>query len=257
MIKLKSADDIEILREGGQRLATVLSKVKDAVKPGLTTAELNDLAAKIIAEYGDEASFLNYRPTGARTAYPASLCVSINNEVVHGIPSDRVINSGDVVSLDLGLKHQGLFTDTACTIVVGEVPPEVKKLITVTEEAMYAGIKAAKAGAYTGDIGAAVEAHIKPHGYGIVEDLCGHGVGYAVHEDPQVPNFGRPGTGDRLAAGMVIAIEPMVNLGRPDVKMLNDGYTFVTKDGSVSAHFEHTIVITEKGAEVLTANSRK
>ena len=252
MISIKTPEEIEILREGGKRLAIILHKVKEKVAPGVTTKDLDDYAFKLIKDMGDEPAFLNYRPEGAPKPFPASLCVSVNDEVVHGIPNaKKILKEGDIVSIDLGLKHQGLFTDMALTIPAGKVNPFLAKLLKVTEEALKIAINAAEAGNTTGDIGHAVESFIGRK-YGIVEALAGHGVGRAIHEDPFIPNFGRPGKGARLAPGMVIALEPMINLGTKNVTLDSDGYTFRTADGKPSAHFEHTILITEKGPEILT-----
>ncbi|MFZ2038462.1 MAG: type I methionyl aminopeptidase [Minisyncoccia bacterium] len=254
MITIKTEKDIEILRESGRRLARILRLVSEKVAPGVTASELNDLALKLTLEGGDKAAFFNYRPVGAKRAYPAALCVSINEEVVHGIPNEanKVLKNGDIVSLDMGLIHDGLITDMAITVPVGEVTPELKKLMNVTKEALNVAIKAAKASNHIGDIGYSIERLVRPHGYGIVEDLCGHGVGYKVHEDPFVPNFGEKGKGEKLKPGMVIAIEPMLNLGTHKVKVAKDDWTYVTADASPSAHFEHTILITKAGSEILT-----
>jgi methionyl aminopeptidase len=253
MILIKTPEEIEILREGGKRLATVLYKVKEIVKPGVSTLELDTHASKLIREMGDYPAFLNYRPEGASFPYPASLCVSVNNEVVHGIPNkERVLKEGDIVSIDLGLKHKGLYTDMAITVPVGIVSNSSIKLMKVTEEALYVGIEIAHGGNRVGDIGHAIESFVRPHKYGIVEILSGHGVGRAIHEDPYVPNFGKAGTGTKLVSGMVIAIEPMLNNGTKNVVLDKDGYTFRTADGKKSAHFEHTILITEGKPEILT-----
>ncbi len=252
MAKIKTNEEIALLRVSGYRLAFVLQEVKKAIKPGVTTLELDTLAEKLIREGGDTPPFLNYTPHGARHPFPASLCVSINDEIVHGIPSERVIKEGDLVSIDLGVTHKGMITDAALTVFVGEVPEELKILIAETERSLYAGIKAAHGGGHIGDIGAAIERVAHGHGYGIVRELGGHGVGHAVHEEPYVPNYGKKGTGPILKPGMVLAIEPMFMLGKEDIRIMPDGYTIVTDDGSLSAHFEHTIVITEKGSEILT-----
>jgi len=255
VITIKKKEEIEILREGGKRHAYILGEVVKAAVSGVTTSALDELAYRLIKEGGDTPAFLQYKPYGAKRPYPASLCVSVNDEIVHGIPNEtpKTLKEGDIVSLDLGLSHKGLITDMAVTIAVGEVSRDAKKLLKVTEEALTAGIKAAQAQGFVGDIGFAIESVIKPHGFGIVRELAGHGVGYKVHEDPYVPNFGQKGTGERLLPGMVIAIEPMVNLGGEEITLDDDGYTYRTKDGSLSAHFEHTILITEKGAEILTS----
>ncbi len=252
-IIIKTKEEIEILREGGRRLAEVLQKVKEMVAPGVSTWDLDQYAYKLIKELGDEPAFLNYKPEGARIPFPASLCVSVNDEVVHGIPKqDKILKEGDIVAIDLGLKHKGLFTDHAVSVAVGKVSKEDQKLLDITREALEAGIFEARAGNKVGDIGHAIEQFVKPHGYGIVDVLSGHGVGKYIHEDPYIPNFGKKGTGAKLVAGMVVAIEPMLNLGAKSVVLSKDGYTFHTADGKRSAHFEHTILITESEPEILT-----
>ncbi|MCR4334609.1 MAG: type I methionyl aminopeptidase [Patescibacteria group bacterium] len=258
-IRIKTKDDIKILREGGKRHAEIMRLLVKKVTPGITTKEIDDYASELIkqglpAQAGnDTASFLNYKPFGAKYPYPASVCISINDEIVHGIPnSKRVIKEGDIVSIDLGLTHKGLITDMAVTVAVGMITEDTKKLIEVTEKALQVGIKNAKGGKRTGDVGSSIERFVKQFGYGIVEELSGHGVGYEVHEDPFVPNFGEVGKGDVLQPDMVIAIEPMLNLGTKKIVLDKDGYTYRTKDGKVSAHFEHTILITKGEAEVLT-----
>lgn len=253
MIRIKSEAEIAVLREGGRRLAAILDMLKRAARPGVSTASLDDLAFQKIKELGDEPALLNYQPKGAPWPYPATICSSINDEVVHGIPSaDRVLKDGDVVGLDCTLKHQNLFTDAAITVPVGTISPEAQMLLEVTEKALAAGIKAVRPGNTTGDIGYAISEVAKKHGVGIIQDLCGHGVGYAVHEDPYVPNYGKRGTGAKLKAGMVIAVEPMFALGNGAVDFMPDGYTAKTADGSLTAHFEKTVVVTAKGAEILT-----
>ncbi len=252
---IKTLEQIEGIRESARRLATVVQKVSERIAPGVNAMELSDYAHELISEYGDKPSFLNYKPEGIKTAYPASMCVSVNDEVVHGIPSEEtVLHEGDIVTLDCGVNHNGYFSDHAITFPVGTIDPEDQKLINITREALMVGIKAAKAGNTTGDIGAAIEKFVDGR-YGIVRILSGHGVGLSVYEDPFVPNFGTPGTGEVLEPGMIIAIEPMLNRGTEIVDALDDEYTFVTADGAQSAHFEHTILITEKGPEILTKNS--
>ena len=255
MIRLKTKEDIAILRKGGHRHAQILKVLADMVAPGVTAAELNARAEQLIQEGGDSAAFLNYTPEGAPRPYPASLCVSVNDEVVHGIPNegDKVLQEGDIVSLDLGLVHKGLITDSAVTVAVGTINKKTAKLLEDTKAALMAGIKEAKGGRRIGDISSAIERIGIAGGYGIVEELSGHGVGYHVHEDPYVPNWGDAGRGEVLKPGMVIAIEPMFNLGGPEVELDADGYTFRTADGSVSAHFEHTILMTKGDPEILTA----
>lgn len=254
MITIKTKEDIQTLREGGKRHAEILSTLKAMVKPGVTARELDETALKLILEGGDTPAFLNYKPRGARRPFPASLCVSINDEIVHGIPNetDKVLKEGDVVTLDLGLVHKGLITDSAITVPVGEISPELKNLLNATERALYSGIKAAKGGARVGDIGMAIEVIGVAEGYGVIEELSGHGVGYDVHEDPYIPNYGEAGKGEVLKPGMVIAIEPMFNLGSRHVTLDSDGWTYRTRDGSVSAHFEHTILITKGDPEIFT-----
>lgn len=252
-MKLKTEADIKILREGGRHLATVLHEVARLVEPGVTTSALDAKARELIAQFGDTPAFLGYQPHGAAIPYPAALCVSVNDEIVHGVPSDYVLQEGDIVSLDLGINHGGLITDSAITVPVGKIEPEAQALIDRTKEALDRAILAAQVGNTVGDIGHAVETFIKPFRYGVIEDLAGHGVGFEVHEDPQVPNTGKPGTGQKLVSGLVIAIEPMITLGGIDIDLLDDEYTLATADGSLAAHFEHTIAITEAGPVVLTA----
>ena len=250
---IKTEEEIKILREGGKRLAQILNKVKDKVRPGVSTKELDIYAEKLIREGGDSPAFLNYRPEGAKYPYPASLCVSVNDEVVHGIPNtDRILKEGDIVGIDCGLKHKNLFTDMAITVSVGEIDAEAKKLLKITREALEKGVSAARAGNRVGDVSHAIESFVRPYKYGIVEVLSGHGVGRSIHEDPYVPNFGKPGTGPKIVLGMVIAIEPMLNQGTKNVILQSDGYTFRTADNKKSAHFEHTVLISEAGPEILT-----
>ncbi|MFT5360068.1 MAG: methionyl aminopeptidase [Candidatus Paceibacteria bacterium] len=253
-IHLKTKEDIETLKEAGRRHSEILRIVSEAVVPGIKTSDLDKIAKDKIEEYGDEASFLNYTPDGISYPYPSSLCVSINDEVVHGIPGSRTLKDGDVASLDLGLTHKGMIVDAAVTVAVGEVSDTSKDLISVTKMALEAGIEACVPGNTVGDIGHAIEEYIKNRGsqYGIIRILSGHGVGYEVHEDPYVPNYGKKGKGERLVPGMVIAIEPMVTLGTDEVYQTDDEYTYITADDSLSAHFEHTVAITEEGPIVLT-----
>jgi len=253
-VAIYTKDEIEALREGGKRLAQVVSAVAKATVPGVTTAELNALAEKLIRDTGDTPSFLGYTPKGAKRPFPAAICISLNDEVVHGIPNEnpRAIQEGDIVGLDCGITHKGLITDHAVTAIAGKGDANAKKLLSETEKALMAGIKAAKGGARVGDISAAVEEIGVENGYGIVYELGGHGVGHVVHEEPYIPNVGEAGTGPELVEGTVIAIEPMFTEGDDRVKLLSDGYTYATKDGSRAAHFEHTILITKNGAEILT-----
>lgn len=252
MITIKTKEHIEALRETGKIHARILTQLQEMVVPGVTGMELNNEAHRLVTEAGAEPSFLGYRPDKSYPPYPASLCLSINDVVVHGIPSeDQVLKNGDVVSLDLGLKYRGVFTDSARTVIVGQAPVEVTKMVYDTKEALYRGIEAAVVGNTIGDIGHAIESYNNKR-YGNVKELAGHGVGLAVHEDPYVPNYGKPGEGALLKPGMVLAIEPMFNLGTSDVVFHGDQYTVSTADHCPSAHFEHTILITENGPEILT-----
>lgn len=254
MITIKTKEDIQKLREGGRRHAEILGILKEMVKPGITAKELDDEAYRLIIEGGDKPAFLNYKPKGEMRPFPASLCVSVNDEIVHGIPNEteKILKEGDIVTLDLGLIHKDMITDSAITVPVGNISPELTNLLDVTKKALYAGIKAAKGGKRVGDIGVAIERLAVAAGLGVVEELSGHGVGYSVHEDPFIPNYGVAGTGEVLKPGMVIAIEPIFNLGDYRTKLDPDGYTYRTRDGKPSAHFEHTILITKGEPEILT-----
>jgi methionyl aminopeptidase len=254
VIKLKSKEEIEVLKEGGKRHAFILSELRKMAVPGVSTQALEDRARELLAESGDKGAFLNYTPRGAKRAYPAVLNISINEEIVHGIPNEnpRMLSDGDVVSIDLGVLHKNLITDSAITVGVGNISEENKKLLAHCEEALYRGIKQAKAGGRIGDISNAIESFLRPLGYGIPEGLAGHGVGYKVHEDPFVPNEGRAGQGEKLIPGMVLAIEPMATLGSDKIVLAKDGYTYSTSDGSSAAHFEHTIVVTDGDPVILT-----
>ncbi|HEY4513265.1 MAG TPA: type I methionyl aminopeptidase [Candidatus Paceibacterota bacterium] len=254
-IIIKTPEEIEIIRECGKRLATVLNAVKEKVAPGVSTKELDTYAEKLIRDMGDQPAFFNYRPDGADKPFPATLCVSVNDEVVHGIPrKDRILKEGDIVSIDLGVKHKGLFTDMAMSVPAGAVSERDLKLMQITEAALGEGIKASVGGNTVGDIGYAVESFVRAQKekYGIVEVLSGHGVGREIHEDPYIPNFGKKGRGAKLVPGMIIAIEPMLNLGTKNVTIDEDGYTIRTADGKKSAHFEHSILITDGEPEILT-----
>jgi len=255
-IKYKTEEEIEIMREGGKIHARILKEVAKKVKAGVRTSELNSYAEKLIDEAGGTASFLGYQPYDAKKPYPASLCVSINEEIVHGIPNEgdgRILFEGDLVTLDLGLTYKGLITDAAITLPVGKISKEAEELMRATKEALDRGIVAMRLGGHIGDIGDAVMQVAIKYGFGIVEGLSGHGVGYDVHEEPYVPNKANRGEGPELKAGLVIAIEPMFSLGSRNIKKLSDGYTFITRDKSLSAHFEHTVVMGYDGkVEILT-----
>lgn len=253
MAFIKSNKEIEALREGGQKLAEILRKVVEAVKPGVTTKELDRLTETLILSSGGAPSFKGYHIPGARFSYPASLCTSINDEVVHGIPSEkRVLKKGDVIGLDIGMKYKGLYTDMAVTVGVGAINAASRKLLTVTEHSLAEGITQVRAGAHVGDISEAVQTYAENHGLGVVRELVGHGVGHAVHENPPIPNFGSRGQGEKLREGMVIAIEPMLTAGDYAVVLGPDDWTWKTKDGSRAAHFEHTVAVTKDGVKVLT-----
>jgi len=253
-ITIKTKKEIDTLREGGKRLFEILRILSEAVKPGVSSFELSELTEKLIKEGGDTSSFFGYTPHGAKRPYPASLCFSVNDEVVHGIPNEeeKFLKEGDIVSLDCSIVHKGLITDSAVTVPVGKIDDGAKKLLKITREALQAGITMARAGNTVGDIGFAIESYVAPYRYGIVRELAGHGVGYEIHEEPYVPNFGTKGEGATLKEGMVIAIEPMLNEGKASIKLDSDGYTYRTRDGKRSAHFEHTVAVTSKGAEILT-----
>lgn len=248
-----TTEEIEALRTGGKILADALRMLAGMTKPGVTTAELDLAAEDYIHEHGGEPAFLGYHPEGATSPYPAVLCVSINDEVVHGIPGEnRIIESGDIVSLDLGLSYNGLFVDSALTVVLSDDDAKANKLIAATRDATYAGIAAAVVGAKIGDIGAAVEAVGHKNGFAIVEDLGGHAVGRAVHERPFIPNEGPGGIGETIVEGMVLAIEPMLSEGRGAIALARDGWTYYMRDHSRAAHFEHTILVTKNRPEILT-----
>jgi len=252
MSLIKTQEEIEILREGGKRLASILHEVGKRAKPGVSAEELNKFAIDLAKKYDSTPSFLDYKPEGSKLAYPAALCVSVNDEVVHGLPDGKVFQEGDIVGFDFGLQYKGLYTDMAITVAIGEVDDKAKKLIKATEESLAKGIAVIHEGATVGSIGEAVQKYIESQGFSIVRKLVGHGVGYAVHEAPEIPNYGAKGQGITLKEGMVLALEPMVNEGGFDVVVSKDGWTWKTRDASRSAHFEHTVVVTKDGADILT-----
>ncbi len=248
-VSIKSAREIELMRESCKLLEDVFAQMEAIVRPGISTKDIDRLGEKLIREKGCTPNFLNYN------GYPASICVSVNDEVVHGIPhKDHILDEGDIVSLDAGLIYKGYHSDMARTFGVGEISEEAKQLIKATRQSFFEGIKMAKAGNHLYDISNAIDAYITPFGYGIVRDLVGHGIGTKLHEDPQIPNFAQKRRGVRLEAGMTLAVEPMINAGRPDVEWLDDDWTVVTEDGSLSAHYENTILITDGEPEILTMN---
>ncbi len=247
MVSIKSEREIELMREAGRILAQVHEELGKMLKPGISTMDIDRTGEKMIRSFGCIPSFKNYN------GYPASICVSVNDEVVHGIPSKhRILREGDIVSLDAGVIYNGYHSDAARTHAIGRISPEAEKLIQVTRECFFEGIKYAKAGNHLNDISSAIQAYAEHFGYGVVRDLVGHGVGKALHEDPEVPNFAQKRKGIRLCPGMTLAIEPMINMGRADVVWLNDDWTVVTDDGSLSAHYENTILITEGEPEILS-----
>ena len=246
MINIKSSKEIEIMREGGKIAAQFLNLLKDSVKPGITTKELDLLVAKEIKKRGVRASFLGHG------GFPASICTSINSEVVHGIPSGRILREGDIVGLDLGIFHQGYHTDAAITVGVGKISLEKQQLIKITKKALDEGISMIKSGVYLGDIQNRIQKIVEGAGYSVIRDLAGHGIGKNLQENPSIPNFGKKSAGPVLKEGMVLAIEPMVAVGDWHVKILKDGWTVVTCDGSLSAHFEHTVAVRKDGLEILT-----
>jgi methionyl aminopeptidase len=246
VIVCKSPREIEQMRKANALVAEVLAELASMVAPGVTTAQLDEAAEKMVRAAGAEPAFKGYR------GYPATLCASVNDEVVHGIPADRALADGDIISLDMGVKLDGFYGDSAVTVPVGTVTDEVTRLLQVTQEALQKGIAQVRLGGRVSDIGHAIQAHVEAAGFSVVREFVGHGIGSQLHEEPQIANYGEPGRGPRLAEGMVLAIEPMVNMGRPAVKVLRDGWTAVTRDGSLSAHFEHTVAVTKDGPLVLT-----
>lgn len=246
MIVCRSQSEIDKLRRVNQLVARILDELRQVVVPGISTADIDELAERRVREAGAEPAFKGYH------GYPATVCASVNEQVVHGIPSSRPLENGDIVSIDMGAKLEGFFGDCAVTVPVGAVSPQASELLRVTEEALFRGIDCVRPGARVSDIGAAVQQHVEAQGFSVVREFVGHGIGTSLHEEPQVANYGPAGHGPRLSEGMVLAIEPMVNAGKPAVKVLSDGWTAVTKDKSLSAHFEHTVVVTREGCEILT-----
>jgi methionyl aminopeptidase len=249
---IKTDQELQSMRAGGKIHARILRMVCERVMPGVTTAELDTYAESLCHEYGCTPAFKNYQPDGQSSPFPATICASINEEIVHGIPSpDRILQSGDIISIDLGIQYQGVFLDGATTVPVGIVPRNIQEFLQATEQSLLIGIARAIPGNTTGDIGYAIQSYVNKR-YGIVKGLAGHGVGRHIHEDPFVPNYGKRGQGTELVPGMTLAIEPMLTMGNPATDILDDDWTFVTADGSLSAHFEHTIIITEHGPEIVT-----
>jgi methionyl aminopeptidase len=249
VIVCKSPAELEKMRAANALVADVLAELAGMVAPGITTNDLDVAAERLVRAGGAEPAFKGYR------GYPCTLCASVNEQVVHGIPSKRSLGEGDIISLDMGVKLNGFYGDSAVTVPVGKVSDEAATLLRVTRESLEKGIAQVRLGARISDIGHAIQQHVEAHGFSVVREFVGHGIGAALHEEPQIANYGEPGRGPRLAEGMTLAIEPMVNVGRPAVKVLADGWTAVTKDGSLSAHFEHTVAVTRTGPLVLTRRS--
>jgi methionyl aminopeptidase len=248
MITIKTPEEIEIMSEAGKILARVVNELVKMAKPGITTLELDMAAERLILSYGGKPGFKGY------DGFPYSLCASVNEVVVHGYPSEYVLKDGDIIGLDLGVVYKGYNSDMAVTIPIGDVSFEAKRLINVAKKSLRLGIKKAKIGNTIGDIGNTVQRFVEDQGFGVIRDLCGHGIGKNLHEDPKIPNFGKRGDGEKLVEGMIICIEPMITVGDYNIKDATDGYGFATKDGSLSAHFEHTIAITKSGPKILTEN---
>ena len=246
MIEIKSAREIEIMRRSGKITSKTLAMLIAEAKAGLTTRQLDKLAEKSIRSMGGVPTFMGYH------GYPASICTSVNDEVVHGIPNDRPLKEGDLLSIDIGTTFEGYVSDSAVTVAIGEIGEEARRLLQVTQECLMLGIAQMQAGNHLGDIGHAVQSHAESHGYGVVRELVGHGIGKRMHEEPQVPNYGSAGRGIVLRPGLCLAVEPMINAGTAAVKTLGDGWTVVTADGKLSAHFEHTIAVTDDGPKILT-----
>ncbi len=246
MIPIKTPEEIAIMAQAGQILAKIIRRLKDEVKPGLTTQELDKLAEELILKSGSKPAFKGYR------GFPASLCTSINEEIVHAAPSKRELNEGDILSLDLGTIYQGFYSDMAVTLPIGSISTELRELIQITEKALRKAITLVKPGKTIGDISFAIQKHVQAQGFQVVRQLCGHGIGRQLHEKPDIPNFGQQHKGPELKTGMVLALEPMVVIGQPGIKKAPDGFGYQTADNSLSAHFEHTVAVINKGAQILT-----
>jgi methionyl aminopeptidase len=246
MILLKSPAEVQEMRRPGEIVGGAHRKVREALKAGITTREVDDIVETFIRDEGGKPAFKGYR------GFPASICISVNEEVVHGIPGSRILEEGDIVGVDIGVQALGFYADAAQTVPVGNVSGDAERLLRVTREALYAGIEKARPGNRVGDVSHTVQSRVEENGFSVVRSLVGHGIGRSMHEDPQVPNFGKPGEGPELKSGMVLAIEPMVNAGAFDVEVLSDEWTVVTRDGSLSAHFEHSVAITDDGPVILT-----
>jgi methionyl aminopeptidase len=245
-IQIKTVKEVDILRKAGKLLSSIVTQLQGSLTSGMSTKELDLKAEELIKRHGVIAAFKGYR------GFPGVACISVNDGVVHGIPGKYIVKEGDIVGIDIGIIYQGYYSDTAVTVPVGQVSPEIKRLLDVTKDSLYRGIEQAKVGNRLSDISYAVQSFVEMHGFSVVRDFVGHGIGQQLHEEPEIPNYGRPGEGPKLVEGMVFAIEPMVNVGTHRTKVLNDGWTVVTEDGKPSAHFEHTIAVTANGPEILT-----
>ncbi|MBZ9577767.1 type I methionyl aminopeptidase [Patescibacteria group bacterium] len=246
MITIKTEKEIQVMREGGKILAEIMAELENKVEPGITTKHLDKVASGLVLKYGAKPSFKNYQ------GFPDTLCTSVNEELVHCLPSNRKLQQGDIVSLDLGIRYKGFHTDMAITIPVGKISPEAQRLIRITKKALKRGLRKVRPGNTFGDIGNTVQRYVEDQGYNVVRELCGHGIGKEVHQEPQVPNYGKRKSGPKLAEGMTFCIEPMVTAGDWHLKKAEDGYGFQTRDNSLCAHFEHTLAVTQNGCKILT-----
>lgn len=246
MISIKSQEEIAVMEEGGKILAQIVKELVKKIRPGVSTRELERVAEALVLKSGGQCSFKGYED------YPACLCVSVNQEIVHAVPSERILKEGDIVSLDLGLLYRGYHTDMAVTLALGKISPKVKKLVDVTREALRIGIRQVRPGNTFGDISDAIQRYVEGQGFNVIRDLCGHGIGQQLHEDPQILNYGQKGSGEEIKEGMTFCIEPMVAVGEGKIKKSKDGHAYETADGSLSAHFEHTVLATKNGVKVLT-----
>lgn len=246
MIPLKSEEDIKMLKKSGKILSKIMLRLQEFIRAGVTTIEIDRLAEKLIKDENVKSAFKGYN------GFPANICTSVNEEVVHGIPSEKRLKEGDIISLDAGINYKGYFSDAAVTLPVGRIAPDVRKLIEISRESLSLGIKEARINNHLSDISSAIQTYVEKNGFQVVRQFVGHGIGFTLHEEPQIPNFGMPHQGELLKKGMVLAIEPMVNMGTAECRILDNGWTAVTKDGFSSAHFEHTVAITEDGPRILT-----
>ena len=251
MIVIHSEKELNLIRASSKIVAEVLFNLQKFINPGITTNELDGIAEELIRERGGEPAFKGYK------GFPAAICASVNEEIIHGIPGEKILKDGDIISVDIGVKYKGYFGDSAITVPLGKIEPEIEKLIRVTEKSLFEGIEKARTDNRLSDISHAIQSHVEKNGFSIVRDFVGHGIGSSLHEEPQIPNFGEPGQGPKLKPGMVLAIEPMVNAGTPEVEIKDDKWTAITRDKKPSAHFEHTVIITDKEPEITTLLLRR